>query len=169
MSVGAVVALLNRHAQPTAAPARWPISCVQDVVAVLAVYIGQVGIPSTQFGPPMEASSSPPAPPESVFSDNPLLPKDLLSPVDCKLIAVYGDTIHDNDGSHMHGGISDDGDWQKYWATLTALPCQRYDVPSGEVSCRFIFHLAVLLQGVVDWKWNSKHFFVFLAVVLQRK
>eukprot|EP00957_Ditylum_brightwellii_P101409 7728389-Ditylum_brightwellii.AAC.1 len=77
-----------------------------------------------------EDASSQSAPPGFVFSDDPLLLKDLLSPVDCKLIAVYGHTIHDNDGSHMNGGILYDGKWQAYWATLTALPSQLYDVPS---------------------------------------
>eukprot|EP00957_Ditylum_brightwellii_P164955 12559616-Ditylum_brightwellii.AAC.1 len=58
MSVGAVVAPPNQHAQPTAVHARWSIGCVQAVVAVLAVYVGQVGIPSTQFSPPMEMPMS---------------------------------------------------------------------------------------------------------------
>eukprot|EP00957_Ditylum_brightwellii_P157700 12003318-Ditylum_brightwellii.AAC.1 len=52
-----------------------------------------------------DGTSSPSSSPESTYQDDPLLPKSSLSPVDCELIEVYGDTLHDNDGSHLCSGI----------------------------------------------------------------
>eukprot|EP00957_Ditylum_brightwellii_P193599 14742685-Ditylum_brightwellii.AAC.1 len=80
-----------------------------------------------------EGSSSLSSPPGSVFTDDPLLPKSLLSPMDHKLIKVSGNTIHDNDGSHLAGGISDDDKWQQYWTTLITLLSQCSNVPPRAV------------------------------------
>eukprot|EP00957_Ditylum_brightwellii_P045127 3421876-Ditylum_brightwellii.AAC.1 len=55
-----------------------------------------------------------------------------LTDVDQQLIAVYGDTIHLNDGCRLSGRIKEDGTWQQYWAELTALPAAHYHVPSGK-------------------------------------
>lgn len=43
---------------------------------------------------------------------------------------VYGDHVHQNDGTHLHGGITDDTVWQKHWEALlytqvNCTMCQR--------------------------------------------
>eukprot|EP00957_Ditylum_brightwellii_P119969 9155723-Ditylum_brightwellii.AAC.1 len=58
--------------------------------------------------------------------------------MDRKLIEVYGDTVHLNNGMHMDGGILEDKEWQSWWTLLTAVPSKRYDVPKGPVGRRFI-------------------------------
>eukprot|EP00957_Ditylum_brightwellii_P027238 2059504-Ditylum_brightwellii.AAC.1 len=91
-----------------------------------------------------------------------------LSPINKRLIKVYGDTVHFNDSNHLDGGIEEDGAWQQRWQSLTALPCQRYNVPSGKVGRRFIELFTKELDGVVERQWNSERFIVFPIVILQR-
>eukprot|EP00957_Ditylum_brightwellii_P043809 3322308-Ditylum_brightwellii.AAC.1 len=106
-------------------------------------------------------------PRESVFTDNPHLPNNQLSGANRLLISVYGNTIHDNDGWHLRVGIEDDKIWQQYWLDLTALPNQRYDVPSGAVGRQFLFALADILDGVVERRWNAERFIFYMVVILQ--
>lgn len=96
------------------------------------------------------------------------LPGATISEADLKLLEVYGDYIHQNDGSQLDGGIEDDLVWQARWRQLIALPSQRYDAPSGAVGRRFIRILTEELEGIVRRKWNSERFIVFQMVVLQR-
>eukprot|EP00957_Ditylum_brightwellii_P098287 7489177-Ditylum_brightwellii.AAC.1 len=51
--------------------------------------------------------------------------------VDRKLIVVYRDTIHDNDGSYLNGEILDGMLWKDYWRQITALFGQCYNIPTG--------------------------------------
>ena len=81
---------------------------------------------------------------------------------------VYGDHIHQNDGTHLTGGISDDPQWQEYWRRLVVFPSKAYDVPSGAAGKRFVRMVASLLNGVKSRKWNAEKFIVFQMVVLQR-
>eukprot|EP00957_Ditylum_brightwellii_P032772 2484457-Ditylum_brightwellii.AAC.1 len=71
------------------------------------------------------------------FKD-PLYQFDTLTEVDRKLIEVYADTVQLNDGAHLNGGIPDDGEWQKQWTQLTALPRKQYNTPKGPVGRWFI-------------------------------
>eukprot|EP00957_Ditylum_brightwellii_P096011 7314972-Ditylum_brightwellii.AAC.1 len=50
----------------------------------------------------------------SVFRNSPLLPIRFLPRVDPKLIDMHGDTIHENDASHMAGNILAYCEWQLY-------------------------------------------------------
>ena len=67
---------------------------------------------STQT-PPSESSTPPPDDDNGSISptpdkDEPDLPGYIVTDVDRKLQEVYGDYIHQNDGSHLDGGIADD-------------------------------------------------------------
>jgi hypothetical protein len=66
------------------------------------------------------------------------LPGATILPADLKLMKVYGDYIHQNDGLHLDGGVQDDGAWQEGWRQLIVLPRQRNDAPSSAVGQRFI-------------------------------
>ena len=44
------------------------------------------------------------------------------SPVDQLLDDVYGDWAHQNDGSHLDGGVEGDLTWQRRWKRIVDLP-----------------------------------------------
>jgi hypothetical protein len=96
------------------------------------------------------------------------LPGVTVTEADRKLMEVYDDYIHQNDGTHLDGGIKDDAMWQENWRKLVVLPPQRYDTPSGPVGRRFVRMLTEELKGIKSRKWNSEKFLVFQMVILQR-
>ena len=57
---------------------------------------------------------------------------------DIQLREVYGDHIHQNDGSHLDGGISSDQYWQEKWKEMITLPSRRVILPSGVFGRRFL-------------------------------
>ena len=87
---------------------------------------------------------------------------------DLRLQDVYGDWVHGNTGTHLDGGIPDDGLWQRWWRDLAVMPPLRYDAPSGKVGRRFVNVLAMELRVIRDRRWNSERFIVFQTVTLQR-
>jgi hypothetical protein len=96
------------------------------------------------------------------------LPGVEMTEADKLLLKVYGDYVHQNDGTHLDGGIADDKVWQKRWIDLAILPTQRYAAPKGAVGKRFVTLLATELAGIVQRKWNSERFLVFQSVILQK-
>jgi hypothetical protein len=58
----------------------------------------------------------------------------LLTDANSWLCSVYGDTIHQNDGTHLDSGIgvAEDAKWQ--WLYLWAATCHLllYDLPNGQ-------------------------------------
>jgi hypothetical protein len=86
------------------------------------------------------------------------LPGATILPVDLMLMKVYGDYIHQNNDTHLDGGIEEDGAWQERWRRLIALPSQRYDAPSGAVGRHFVEILTEELEGICRYKWNSECF-----------
>jgi hypothetical protein len=95
------------------------------------------------------------------------LPGATILEADLKLMKVYGDYIHQNDGTHLDGGLQDDSVWQERWRRLIILPSQHYDAPSGSVGCHFVHILTEELEGICCQKWNLERFLVFQMVVLQ--
>eukprot|EP00978_Attheya_sp_CCMP212_P042445 scaffold258630_cov55-Attheya_sp.AAC.1 len=83
-------------------------------------------------------------------------------------MGVYGDYVHQNNGTHLDGEIADDKIWQARWQKLVALPTKRYNAPGGHVGCQFIEVLVDELEGIRKRKWNSDRFIVFQMVILQR-
>jgi len=96
------------------------------------------------------------------------LPGAVISEVDRKMDEVYGDHVHQNPGTHLDGGISDDKKWQEYWSHLVVYPTQTYDSPSGSVGRRFTSLLADEFDGILSRKCNSERPLVFSMVILQR-
>ena len=95
------------------------------------------------------------------------LPDYTPTEADRRLDAVLGDHIHDNDGSHLDGGIPDDALWQARHRLLTAFPSRQYATPSCRVGKNIIAQFRHELEGSRLRKWNSERPFVFLLVVLQ--
>ena len=115
-----------------------------------------------------DSPSMPPSPPPPTIpaADNPPSPSQEANQL---LHSVYGDSVHQDAGFDLDGGIADDALWHGYWRRLVAYPSQRYDLPRHHRCSRwFLENLADLLDGIVDRKWNSNRFLVFQLVILQR-
>ena len=82
--------------------------------------------------------------------------------------AVYGDHIHQNDGTHLSGGIDATIDrvWQQRWRSLTGQRQQLYTVPNGAEGKNFVRTLRNELAGVCSQKWNSERPLVFIMTML---
>jgi hypothetical protein len=79
------------------------------------------------------------APPLFVVTDVEAdLPGYQPTPADLLLDTVYGDHVHDNDGTHLNGGIANDAFWQCRWKRMAQLATTRYQVPKGKVGRRFL-------------------------------
>ena len=88
---------------------------------------------------------------------------------DEKLIAVYGDTTHRNDGRHLHGGVADDVVWQERYDRVVAHPHKLYFPPQGQVGKQVVATYARELKGVRERRWNSERPLVFLTCILRRR
>ena len=76
------------------------------------------------------------------------LPGYVPTAADLLLDSVLGDHVHDNDGTHLDGGIANDRFWQKRWMRIAQLATTRYQVPKGKVGRRFLSIFVNEFQGV---------------------
>ena len=86
-----------------------------------------------------------------------------------RLEKIYGGTMFDDDGTHLHGGIPDDSLWQGYHRRLVTLPPQLYTCPGKGAGKDFINLLCEEFLGVIERKWNSERPLVFCLAMLQKK
>jgi hypothetical protein len=115
-----------------------------------------------------DAREDPAAPGPAVTPDAGAdLPGYSVTAADRLLDAAFGDHVHDNDGTHLHGGFSDDALWQRRWRRMAQLATTRYQAPAGRVGRRFLAILTSEFQGVRERRWNSERPLVFVATVLQ--
>ena len=84
------------------------------------------------------------------------------------LQGAYGEFLHQNDRSHLDGGIKDDAAWQRCWRRLAAQSSRWYATPSGVVGRRFTAILAAEWQGVISRSLNSEIPLVFAHVFLTK-
>ena len=110
-----------------------------------------------------DADDANPIPDYLTLSD---LPGYQTTDVDQKLYEVYGDYIHQNDGTHLDGGIENNDEWAEQWRRLVSLPQKTYDVPKGKVGRKFTTLLAVELNNVLDRKSNAEKFLAFQICML---
>ena len=56
-----------------------------------------------------------------------------LTDANHRLCSVYGNTIHQNDGTHLDGGIgvAEDAKWQRLYLRVAACHLQLYDFPNS--------------------------------------
>jgi len=82
-----------------------------------------------------------------------------LTDADRRLCSVYGDTIHQNDGTHLDGGIgvAEDAKWQRLHLRIAACNLLLYDLPNGRWATRFLETLTNLWVGVVEWHSEGMH------------
>jgi hypothetical protein len=106
--------------------------------------------------------------PEATTTDDADLPGYERSEVDLVLDMVFGDHVHQNNGSHLDGGIIDDSMWQNYHRRLIVYQGKQYDAPKGSVGNRFIMKLSEIIAGIKSRKFNSEVLMVYIMVILQR-
>ena len=85
------------------------------------------------------------------------------------IISAYEDIVHQNDGSNIHSGIVDNGNWKCLWVILVALPIQRHNLPSRVVGRCYLVTMTMLMTGIVMFSWNNKHLVVFLIIIIEKK
>ena len=81
---------------------------------------------------------------------------------------VFGDHLHNNDGSQLIYDTTDDHLWQKYYKSLIPYNPQQFHLPRGAVGSRFLRIVSTLLDGIISRRHNSEKFLVFILVTLQR-
>jgi hypothetical protein len=96
------------------------------------------------------------------------LARQVLHPCNNQLIAVFGNSIHCNDGRHLDGGIADNGVWQGRYAHVVSHPHPMYNPPKGGVGQRAVATLAREFRGVRERKWNLERTLIFAACVLRK-
>ena len=89
---------------------------------------------------------------------------------DERLLSVYGDTCHQNDGSHQHGVIdaSEDLAWQQRHKIVIADRHRLYWLPSGRWSNLFLEIYTTLLADVREGRCNSEKMLIFPPCILRR-
>ena len=105
-----------------------------------------------------------------VMEDDPKLQN--LSRADELLLSVYGDTIHLNDGMHLHGGIGDveNEKWQRWWLKVVSGDLKLWTPPrKHKAGKEVVIMFANEMQGVRLRKWNSERAMIFLPMILNRK
>ena len=76
------------------------------------------------------------------------LPGYQTTAADERLEEVYGDHPHNNDGTHLRGGIDRDALWQRRWKRVCSLSTSRYSLPKGPTGKRFLQVFTTELGGL---------------------
>jgi hypothetical protein len=87
---------------------------------------------------------------------------------DNQLIAVYGDSIHRNDGRHLDGGVANNSIWQRRYDRVVVHPHPMYNPPKGELGQRVVLMMAREFGGVHKRRWNSERALIFAVCVLRK-
>ena len=88
---------------------------------------------------------------------------------DNRLIGVYDDTIHRNDGRHLRGGIADDAAMQMLYDKVVSYPHPLYSPPKGKIGNDFLALFFRELRMVREWDSNSERAMMFPACILRRE
>ena len=86
---------------------------------------------------------------------------------DRRLIGVYGDTIHRNDGRHLNGGITGDAGMVWLYDKVVINPHPMYLPPKGKSGNQFIQKIDAELKKVRTRETNSEQAMIFPACILR--
>lgn len=75
------------------------------------------------------------------------LSTQVLCNADHRLIRVYDNTIHHNDGCHLTGGVANYKLWQHQFDTATASPYLLYIPPQGKIGDNIVAAYAAELRS----------------------
>jgi hypothetical protein len=80
-----------------------------------------------------------------------------------RLLGIFGDTVHLNNGNHLDGGIgaTKDAKWHQLYNRGTACSLPLYNLPNGWWANRFLTTLTNLWVGVIQRCWNLEWLLVF--------
>ena len=84
----------------------------------------------------------------------------------CHLVQVYGNHVHQKDGRHIDGGISDNKVWQLQWQLLLSQLVSRYHTPHWSIGRRYMKFLEEGFHGARERRWNAERPMVFMGVIL---
>ena len=100
--------------------------------------------------------------------DDPLMQD--TTPADQRLISIYGDTIHQNDGRHLDGGIgaAEDRKWQRLYMRIAACKSPLYDLPNGHWAVRFLSIQTQLWRDARMRQCNSEKPLIFAPCILRK-
>ena len=73
------------------------------------------------------------ATPLLVREDDPNLLGSIETLAEMKLPSIYRDYLHNNNGTHMTGGVGDKAAWKCCWQRAASLPQRPYGLPMGKV------------------------------------
>jgi hypothetical protein len=113
------------------------------------------------------------ADPEPEFVEDPEKDLDLQlqedHEADRRLIEVYGDTIHRNDGRHLDGGIEDDVAMCYLYDRVVSHQHSLYSPPQGKVGNAFLDTFRKELRMVRARLSNSERVMIFPVCILRRE
>ena len=94
-----------------------------------------------------------------------------ITPADDRLIRVYGDTIRQNDGLHLHGGVDEElstlhRDW---YMQVIGTKLWLWDLPNTGDGNLFLDILNKLFKDVIARKCNMELPLLFIACILHKK
>ena len=97
--------------------------------------------------------------------------REVFVKVDMNFFGRYGDTINQNDGTHLDVGIgiAEDRKMQRLWMRIAKDPHRLYEILMGEIGNCFLKIQTVLFKGVRECHWNSAKPFISAACVLIRE
>ena len=106
---------------------------------------------------------------EEIMAEDPQVQQ--LTAADRKLISLYGDTIHQNDGCHLHGGIDPDISiqHQEWWVQVISTHLFLWDLPNGKFGNDFLDILNGLFKDVLARKHNMEMPLLFIACILHKQ
>ena len=111
--------------------------------------------------------------PTTISVEDPERATDLAQQVeheaDKRLIGVYGDTVHRNDGRHLHGGIAEDEAMCMLYDRVTSYAHPLYSPPKGAVGRQFLTTFAAELAKVRTRESNSERAMIFPALILRKE
>ena len=81
---------------------------------------------------------------------------------------VYVDQVHENNGSYLSSGITDNQQCQEWWCNIAVLPQRCYDTDGGNVGRRFLQVILKYFTGVQYHCLNTQQFIIFQTVILKR-
>ena len=97
------------------------------------------------------------------------LAAQVLYEADRRLMTVYGDTIHRNDGRHLDGGVEDDEAMQRLYDKVVSHPHPMYSPPKGKVGNLFLTRFTAELRKVRARETNSERAMIFPACILRKE
>ena len=84
------------------------------------------------------------------------------------LFGIYQDRMHQNNGNHLDGGITDKVRWKAKCKNVCVCQPNATTCRTEKSEDDFSEPPSLELDSVRDWMWNSERVIVFKFIILQR-